>query len=388
MDVSYSLPTCSLANKLPPWRSVTTQVERPSVVSDHCSGCGASLQDVDSAGAGYIGPKTARHSERSTSSATSVLSDADYERRIDNLDPEMKELLGLGQEEKTKEIIEKDIQPSNRQLCSRCHSLTHHNTTTDTSKDFLRSTLQYASLSFLKSKNNALIVAVFDIGDIPFSIEPLVKHLTSNPTHRVMLIANKVDILPKNALNHQQRIKDWIVQHAKRSGIPTASIVDVALVSARKGWGIKSLLRAIEDHRNSTDDVYILGCTNVGKSALVNAFLKQSAAKKEDVSEYAKQHTARMRREYQVTSSHIPGTTIGSIKIPLRMIGIRENTHQDINKRFMIKERYLVDTPGIINEDQLIHLIPHTQVAKWEMTKELKPVTYHLEVGMYPYRLH
>jgi ribosome biogenesis GTPase A len=364
-------------------RLLTTQLDNTPVVSGSCSGCGATLQEADSNGSGYIERKPERKSQPSKPSGPSVLSDEDYQQHLDTLDPELKELLGIKEEANER----KDDVPktTSRQLCSRCHSLIHHktSTTSDTQK-FLRSALQYTSLSFLKTKNNALIVSIIDIGDIPFSIEPLIAELNSNPTHRVLLVANKIDILPKDALKHQQRIKDWIVQQAKRSGLNTASILDVALVSAIKGWGIKSLLRSIESYRNSTDDVYVLGCTNVGKSAVVNAFLKQGAAKKEDVSDYAKQHTARVRREYQVTSSHVPGTTIGSIKIPLRVVGIRDPLNNDeANKRFVTKERYIVDTPGIINEDQLVHLLAPDEVRKWEASKELKPVTYRLEAGMY-----
>ncbi|CAO3661432.1 unnamed protein product [Umbelopsis ramanniana] len=362
-------------------RLLTTQLDSTPNVSGSCSGCGATLQEADPNGSGYIERKPERKSQPAKPSGLTVLSDKDYEQHLDTLDPELKELLGIKEEENERHD---DVpKPTSRQLCSRCHSLIHHKTsTTSDSRKFLRSTLQYTSLSFLKTKNNALIVSIIDIGDIPFSIEPLIAELNSNPTHRVLLVANKIDILPKDALKHQQRIKDWIVQQAKRSGLDTASILDVALVSAIKGWGIKSLLRSIESYRNSTDDVYVLGCTNVGKSAVVNAFLKQGAAKKEDVSDYAKQHTARVRREYQVTSSHVPGTTIGSIKIPLRVVGIRDPLqNDDANKRFVTKERCIVDTPGIINKDQLVHLLPPNEVRKWEASKELKPVTYRLEPG-------
>lgn len=365
-------------------RLLTTRLDSTPIVSGSCSGCGATLQEADPHGSGYIERKPERKSQPAKPSGPTVLSDKDYEQHLDTLDPELKELLGIKEEEENER--QSDVpKPTSRQLCSRCHSLIHHKTsTTSDSQKFLRSTLQYTSLSFLKTKSNALIVSIFDIGDIPFSIEPLIAELNNNPTHRVLLVANKIDILPKDALKHQQRIKDWIVQQAKRSGLNTASILDVALVSAIKGWGIKSLLRSIESHRNSTDDVYVLGCTNVGKSAVVNAFLKQGAAKKEDVSDYAKKHTARVRREYQVTSSHVPGTTIGSIKIPLRVVGIRGPLQNDeANKRFVTKERYIVDTPGIINEDQLVHLLPPNEVRKWEASRELKPVTYRFEPGMH-----
>jgi ribosome biogenesis GTPase A len=77
----------------------------------------------------------------------------------------------------------------------------------------------------------------------------------------------------------------------------------------------------------------------------------------------------------------VPGTTIGSIKIPLRVIGIRDPSQPETNKRFVTKERYIVDTPGIINEDQLVHLLPPDHIKKWDVSKEVKPVTYRLDIG-------
>lgn len=67
------------------------------------------------------------------------------------------------------------------------------------------------------------------------------------------------------------------------------------LVSATKGWGIQGLLRRIDEERMPTDDVYLVGATNVGKSALVNQIVSQ-------------QRTGSDKRQYCIICSPAPGT--------------------------------------------------------------------------------
>ena len=81
-------------------------------------------------------------------------------------------------------------------------------------------------------------------------------------------------------------------------------------------------LELIEKYRKGRD-VYIVGCTNVGKSTLVNRIIKRFTEEREDI----------------ITTSHFPGTTLDIIEIPL----------DDCSA--------IVDTPGIINEHQLAHYV-------------------------------
>ena len=75
--------------------------------------------------------------------------------------------------------------------------------------------------------------------------------------------------------------------------------VDVFLVSAAKGLFMKEVIEAIEHYREGKD-VYIVGCTNVGKSTFINRILKEVTGEG-DV----------------ITTSHFPGTTLDTIEIPL-----------------------------------------------------------------------
>ena len=68
-----------------------------------------------------------------------------------------------------------------------------------------------------------------------------------------------------------------------------------------KGKNIKETAAAIDEYRNGKD-VYVVGCTNVGKSTFINRIIKEVTGEGDII-----------------TTSHFPGTTLDIIKIPLRM---------------------------------------------------------------------
>ncbi len=72
--------------------------------------------------------------------------------------------------------------------------------------------------------------------------------------------------------------------------------VDVFLVSAGRGQGIREVIDAIEHYRNGKD-VYVVGCTNVGKSTFINRIIKEVSGE-EDI----------------ITTSQFPGTTLMRLK--------------------------------------------------------------------------
>ncbi|KAI8073531.1 uncharacterized protein B0P05DRAFT_473434, partial [Gilbertella persicaria] len=232
---------------------------------------------------------------------------------MQDLDPELRALVD-GNIDPEPVIIERQ----ERQVCQRCYHLQHQNTpTTDSSPAFLKASQQYGSLEFLKTKRDPLIVAVLDVTDLPSSLGDLPSLLASNPGARILLAANKVDILPASARRHEQRIRDWILHHVKSLGLPTQQIRSVTLISAKKGWGVPSLMRKIDQEKRPTDDVYLVGCTNVGKSALVNQFMSQIRGSLDSA---GRQLKSQLKAQYKITSSAVPGTTMGTIKVPLHAL--------------------------------------------------------------------
>lgn len=219
-------------------------------------------------------------------------------------------------------------------ICQRCFRLKHYNEVQDvnlTDDDFLKILNQVG-------KSNALIVMIVDIFDFNGSWIPGMHRFVGD--NEIILVGNKVDLLPKSVkLN---KLIHWMKQEARELGLRPA---DVFLVSAAKGKFIRETAAAIDEMRRGKD-VYVVGCTNVGKSTFINRIIKEVSGEG-DV----------------ITTSHFPGTTLDIIKIPL-----------DDGKS-------LIDSPGIINHHQMAHFVDPKDLKIITPKKEIKPKIYQLNEG-------
>lgn len=219
-------------------------------------------------------------------------------------------------------------------VCQRCFRLKHYNEVQDvdlTDDDFLK------ILNGI-GKTDSLIVMIVDIFDFNGSWLPGIQRFAGK--NKVVLVGNKVDLLPKSVKH--QKLVNWMKQEAKELGLIPEEIF---LISASKGHFIKETAAAIDELRQGKD-VYVVGCTNVGKSTFINRIIKEVTGEG-DV----------------ITTSHFPGTTLDMIKIPL-----------DDGK-------YLVDSPGIINHHQMAHYVDKKDLKIITPKKEIKPAIYQLNEG-------
>lgn len=216
-------------------------------------------------------------------------------------------------------------------ICQRCFRLKNYNEVQDislTDDDFLKILHEIG-------RNDALIVKIVDIFDFNGSWLPgLHRFVGNNP---VLLIGNKVDLLPKSV--KPNKLIQWMKHSAKELGLKP---VDVMLVSSAKGARIEEAVAAIEEHRKGKD-VYVVGCTNVGKSTFINRIIKEVSGEGN-----------------VITTSHFPGTTLDIIEIPL------DDGHA------------LMDTPGIINHHQMAHFVEPKDLKIITPKKEIKPKVYQL----------
>ncbi|WP_204166731.1 ribosome biogenesis GTPase YqeH [Bacillus sp. CGMCC 1.16541] len=225
-----------------------------------------------------------------------------------------------------KSALEKEVV-----ICQRCFRLKHYNEVQDvslTDDDFLK------ILNGI-GQTDGLIVKVVDIFDFNGSWLPGLHRFVGN--NNVLLVGNKADLLPKS-VKHNKLI-NWMKKSAKDLGLKP---LDVFLMSAHKGQGIQEMAEAIEHYRFGKD-VYVVGCTNVGKSTFINAIIKEVSGEK-DV----------------ITTSQYPGTTLDMIDIPL------DNGAS------------LYDTPGIINHHQMAHYVDKRDLKIISPKKEIKPKIYQL----------
>ncbi|KKK33124.1 GTPase [Mesobacillus campisalis] len=219
-------------------------------------------------------------------------------------------------------------------VCQRCFRLKHYNEVQDvslTDDDFLK------ILNGIGEKD-ALIVKIVDIFDFNGSWLPGIQRFAGkNP---VLLVGNKADLVPKSV--KQNKLMDWMRKEAKDLGLVPK---DVFLVSAAKGKNIRECAAAIDEYRDGRD-VYVVGCTNVGKSTFINRIIKEVTGEG-DV----------------ITTSHFPGTTLDIIEVPLE------------------DGKALIDTPGIINHHQMAHFVDKRDLKVITPKKEIKPKIYQLNEG-------
>ncbi|WP_404453100.1 ribosome biogenesis GTPase YqeH [Virgibacillus necropolis] len=216
-------------------------------------------------------------------------------------------------------------------LCQRCFKLKHYNEIQDisvTDDDFLKMVSQIRDVE-------GLVVHLIDIFDVNGSmIQSLARIIGDKP---IILVGNKVDLLPKST--NKQKLINWLKKSAKDAGI---KVKDVFLISSIKGHGIEELTEAIDSTRNN-QDVYVVGTTNVGKSTFINRLIQQTSGDKN-----------------VITTSYFPGTTLGFIEIPL-----------DDNS-------VLIDTPGIVNKQQMVHYVSKSDLKIITPSKEIKPRVFQL----------
>jgi len=216
--------------------------------------------------------------------------------------------------------------------CQRCFRLKNYNEVIDTeltSDDFLKILQGIAD-------QDALVVNLIDVFDVTGTIvKGLIRHIGGND---LIVAANKIDLLPRSV--NQAKIKHWLNKEVRDMGIKP---LDIEVISSEKGHGIDELMAMINNYRKGRD-VYIVGCTNVGKSTFINRLIRQFAGVSGTL----------------ITTSHFPGTTLDIIEIPLD------------------KSSSIIDTPGIINEHQLVHYIDKKDFKVITPKKEIKPGVYQL----------
>ena len=269
-------------------------------------------------------------------------------------------------------------------VCCRCRALQNFRTSTE---DTVMSAPDFRKqLSALRDERGLfiLVVDLFDFGaTVIKNIQSLIT--MNNP---ILIVANKLDKVQKHKMEfkHAEAIvsrvshgfyRAWIHDQLKAYKFPLHNLKDIVVVSAARGWYIRELAEKIEQLTNLTfsragrpQNAYLVGCTNVGKSSILNALAKEFSrrvpphpdAYKEYYTVVRPDGTSQIQWEWKippfqsptdiphvrsglsktkankvVTASPVPGTTIRMVGIPLT------SDRNNIT---------LYDTPGVIPEWQ------------------------------------
>ena len=160
----------------------------------------------------------------------------------------------------------------------------------------------------------AIVILVVDLMDFPGSVWPNILDLIGSDK-RIILVGNKVDLLPQDSPNYLKRIRESMertfVQKCKEGLDRKPVFLESILVSARTGYNVELLISKVFQHwREKADhlggDVYLVGTTNVGKSSIFNLLLESDLC---DVKA--------LNRIDKATIAPVPGTTMNLLKFPI-----------------------------------------------------------------------
>ncbi|XP_075853971.1 nitric oxide-associated protein 1 isoform X2 [Microcebus murinus] len=239
-----------------------------------------------------------------------------------------------------------------RAVCQRCWLLVHH-------RRALRLRLSRARFlelvsGALRRPGRALVLYLVDLLDLPDALLADLPALVG--PKQVIVLGNKVDLLPQDAPGYRRRLRERLWGDCARAGLLLAPghqgpqrpgrdgppdgeespdppsrcgpvVRDVRLISAKTGYGVEELISALQRSWRYRGDVYLVGATNTGKSTLFNTLLG---------SDYC---TAKGAEAIdRATISSWPGTTLNLLKFPIcnptpyRMFERQKRLKQDATK--------------------------------------------------------
>ena len=215
-----------------------------------------------------------------------------------------------------------------KELCERCFKIRHYNHYQTVEKN----NQDYLSILENTITTNDLILFVVDLWNMSPMIEEIMTYFKKNP---VLLVMTKRDILPKSI--YEERLLDYM----------KGQFVDKIMISSKKNYHFDLLMEKIKKYQTSKY-VYVVGLTNAGKSTMLNQIIKNYT-----------------NLETTITTSMQPSTTLGTIEIPLD------------------ETLTLIDTPGILDEGNLLNVVDPKVMKKVIPKKEIKPISYQVKGTQY-----
>ena len=170
----------------------------------------------------------------------------------------------------------------NNDLCERCFRIKHYNdykVESKTNNDFI------PILENINKTNDLvlLVVDLFNIGDLS-----LIRKYLKND---ILLVLTKRDLLPKSVSLDKLYNYDYKID-----------FIDKIIISSNKNYNFDELLEKINRYKK-TNNIYVVGYTNAGKSTMINKLIYNYSDLKTEI-----------------TTSPLPSTTLNTIEIKLNDI--------------------------------------------------------------------
>ena len=210
-------------------------------------------------------------------------------------------------------------------LCMRCFRLKNYGEYESVSS----SLVNYEQILGTVNRTRDLAIYVVDLLNIPPNLESIKTYLKND----IILVLNKRDLVPLSVKDEK------IIEYIKNLGV---DFTDIVVVSGEKNYNMDLLYKKIKKYQKS-ENVYVVGYTNAGKSSLISKFIKNYGD-----------------GNINLTVSPLPSTTLNKIVIPIS------------------KTITLIDTPGIIDNANMINFVDKKMYKRLNSKKEIKPRTYQL----------
>ena len=370
----------------------STQQASLLLSSKTCPGCGAAFQNSSKLKAGYLPPMNLKDRENRFSLQSHLT--AEEEKRVEALEKssepispqELKLLLRKRGIASSSSSSKTGKRSGSTIVCWKCHSSGHrhlmqnqHTISSSLSPLIKTNRTQFANL---KLHSGGLLVLMLDMMDLPNSIiDDLTEYVGQK---ELIILLNKADLMPDNfAWSRLTKFLQRIYPLAREA----KSIIPI---STNSGHGMD----VVADHllqfysKKSGHDVYLVGCTNAGKSSFMNYWKR------------------RMGHKVLITTSITSGTTAGLLKLPANQLfpilkqeigGGAAAIEEEVEKQHAplaashskIDDANLVDTAGIVQENQLYHyltakdlkyLVPNKKLAIHSL--DLRPNTSYWIGGL------
>lgn len=225
--------------------------------------------------------------------------------------------------------------------CKRCFRMMHYNEL----PKVLATNDDYVKVIDHVLCQNGLYILVVDIFNFYITFnETMINKLRGKD---VIVVINKYDLLP-----HSFNVNDVLNFVSKECEKLFFKVIAIHILSSLKGYYLDDFMNTCDMFRRGRN-VYILGVANVGKSTFINALLKRNTSRTKDV----------------IATSIIPGTTLDEIIIP-----------------FFEDNKAFIDTPGLINEKDILNHVDNKYYLDIVPKGEIRPITYQV-FGSYSFFL-
>lgn len=210
-------------------------------------------------------------------------------------------------------------------LCMRCFRLKNYGEYESVASNLVN----YEQILGTVNRTRDLVLYVVDI----LNISEDLSHIRTFLKNDIILVLNKRDLLPLSVKD--EKIINYITNHG-------GDFKEIIIVSSEKNYNMDLLYKKIRKYQKS-ENVYVVGFTNAGKSSLISKFIKNYG-----------------NGDVNLTVSPLPSTTLNKVIIPLD------------------DKITLIDTPGIIDNTNIINFVDKKLYKKLNSKREIKPRTYQL----------